>query len=181
MSSPTCQRFRHAECATGGGSGSEARRAPQRTPRLEAFRANTQPVDGIVNSLPLSPCFCHHNQLLPLLVESLGGPNANMPRLQAAAAGTLITFCNPERMSAEWLYEPMPGGGGSAGEPVGLAMLRSLSVLVTDEGGGSLVVKEEALTAVGCIAQVRGVSRGGGVVVVALLVVAVVICSRSWG
>ncbi|CBJ30196.1 conserved unknown protein [Ectocarpus siliculosus] len=88
-------------------------------------------------------------ELLPTLVESLGGPNANMPRLEAAAAGALITFCNPERLSAEWLYAATPGRLG--GEAVGLAMLRSLSGLVT--GSSSVVVREEALTAVGCAAR----------------------------
>ncbi|CAM9771934.1 unnamed protein product, partial [Ectocarpus sp. 12 AP-2014] len=90
-----------------------------------------------------------HAQLLPTLVESLSGPNANMPRLEAAAAGALITFCNPERLSAEWLYAATPGRLG--GEAVGLAMLRSLSGLVT--GSSSVVVREEALTAVGCAAR----------------------------
>eukprot|EP00903_Cladosiphon_okamuranus_P012365 g11590.t1 len=98
-----------------------------------------------------------HSQLLPVLVESLGGPNANMPRLQAAAAGAVITFCNPERLRAEWLYEPAGPPGSSLGqEAVGLVLLRSLAGLVPPSGSSCVVVREEALTAVGIVSQVLG-------------------------
>ncbi|CAN0411049.1 unnamed protein product [Pylaiella littoralis] len=99
-----------------------------------------------------------HSQLLPVLVESLGGLNADMPRLQAAAAGSLIGFCHPERMQAEWLYEAGPAAAGAEAEAVGLSMLRSLAVLV--RSSPSMVVREEALTAVGCIASVLGPGFG---------------------
>lgn len=83
-----------------------------------------------------------------------------MPRLQSAAAGALITFCHPERMQGEWLYEPAAGGG----EAVGLVMLRSLAALVPASGSPCVVVREEALTAAGIISQVRckQMVRGGG-------------------
>lgn len=78
-----------------------------------------------------------------------------MPRLQAAAAGVLMTFCNPERMRAEWLYEPAGGATGAGSqEAVGLVMLRSLAGLVPPSGSPCVVVREEALTAVGIVAQV---------------------------
>ena len=94
-------------------------------------------------------------KLLPVLVESLGGPSANMPRLQAAAAGALITFCNPERLRAEWLYEPAGEAGSRLGqEAIGLVLLRSLAGLVPPSGSACVVVREEALTAVGIVSQV---------------------------
>ncbi|CAM9512664.1 unnamed protein product [Laminaria digitata] len=97
-----------------------------------------------------------HAQLLPLLVQSLGGPNASMSRLQAAAAGALITFCNPTRMHAEWLYAPAPTGMGDGA--IGMALLEALSTLVRTSA--SVVVREEALSAVGCVAQVLGPGFG---------------------
>lgn len=90
-------------------------------------------------------------QLLPALVRSLGGPNAGMPRLQAASAGALLTFCNPARMRAEWLYVAAPSGIGADGKAIGAALLEALCELV--RSSPSIVVKEEALTAVGCVAQ----------------------------
>eukprot|EP00752_Nemacystus_decipiens_P012203 g10819.t1 len=102
-----------------------------------------------------------HGQLLPILVRSLGGPNANMPRLQAAAASAVISFCNPERMRAEWLHEPAgPPGSGLDQEAVGLVLLRSLAGLVPPSGSPCLLVREEALTAVGIVSQVLGAGFG---------------------
>lgn len=74
-----------------------------------------------------------------------------MPRLQAAAAGTLTTFCNPTRMQAEWLYAPLPAEMGG-GDTIGKALLDGLCALVRESP--SVVVREEALTATGCVAQV---------------------------
>lgn len=118
-------------------------------------------------TINLSPLFrCHTPppaplaKLLPVLVESLGGPNANMPRLQAAAAGAIITFCTGLR--AEWLYEPAGPPGSSLGqEAVGLVMLRSLAGLVPPSGSPCIAVREEALTAVGIVSQVRVPVRSG--------------------
>lgn len=85
-----------------------------------------------------------------------------MPRLQAAAAGALMTFCDPRYMRAEWLYAPAPQGltvrgGAGRGGAVGAALLEALCELVRDSP--SVVVREEALTAVGCVAQVRRLGR----------------------
>ena len=81
-----------------------------------------------------------------------------MPRLQAAAAGALITFCNPMRMNAEWLYAPAPAGMGDG--VIGMVLLEALSTLVRPSS--SVVVREEALSAVGCIAQVRATRKSMG-------------------
>lgn len=80
-----------------------------------------------------------------------------MPRLQAAAAGALVSFCDVARMQAEWLYAPAPPGLVEVGGTIGAALLDSLCELV--RGSPSVVVKEEALTAVGCVAQVRQEGR----------------------
>ena len=81
-----------------------------------------------------------------------------MPRLQAAAAGALITFCNPTRMQAEWLYAPAPTGMGDVA--IGMALLEALSTLLRTST--SVVVREEALSAVGCVAQVRAAREARG-------------------
>lgn len=81
-----------------------------------------------------------------------------MPRLQAAAAGALITFCNPTRMDAEWLYAPAPTGMGDG--VIGMVLLEALSTLVRTST--SVVVREESLSAVGCIAQVRATRNAMG-------------------
>lgn len=62
-------------------------------------------------------------------------------------------------MQAEWLYEAGPAAAGAEAEAVGLSMLRSLAVLV--RSSPSMVVREEALTAVGCIASVSEMGRAG--------------------
>lgn len=134
------------------------------------------PTDGLGNlthNFPppplVSPPHPPTAKLLPVLVESLGGPNAHMPRLQAAAAGAIITFCNPERLRAEWLNEPAGPPGSKLGqEEVGLVLLRSLAGLVPSSGSSCIVVREEALTAVGIVSQVcvcRGGAGARGVVV----------------
>ncbi|CAM9438858.1 unnamed protein product [Ectocarpus sp. 12 AP-2014] len=100
-------------------------------------------------------------ELLPVLVESLGGPNINMPRLQAAAASAITTFCDPERLRAEWLDEPAPPPGSRLGEEaIGLVLLRSLSGLVPPSGSSCVAVREEAWAAVGVVCQVLGPEFG---------------------
>lgn len=127
-----------------------------------------EPVKTSLNCLctpqPRRPSLTYNFQLLPALVLSLGGPNANMPRLQAAAAAALITFCNPARMQGEWLYAEAPAGlssgggdgGGAERRAIGAVLLEALCELV--RGSPSVVVREEALTAVGCVAQVSNSS-----------------------
>ncbi|CBN78372.1 conserved unknown protein [Ectocarpus siliculosus] len=100
-------------------------------------------------------------ELLPVLVESLGGPNANMPRLQAAAASAITTFCDPERLRAEWLDEPAgPPGSRLGQEAVGLVLLRSLEGLVPPSGSSCVAVREEAWAALGVVCQVLGPEFG---------------------
>lgn len=100
-------------------------------------------------------------KLLPVLVESLGGPNANMPRLQAAAASAITNFCDPERLHAEWLDEPAgPPGSRLGQEAVRLVLLRSLAGLVPPSGSPCVAVREEAWAAVGVVCQVC-VAKGG--------------------
>lgn len=62
-------------------------------------------------------------------------------------------------MDAEWLYAPCPPGmpiGVSERRAIGAALLEELCELV--RCSPSVVVKEECLTAVGCVAQVRELS-----------------------
>ncbi|CAM9864016.1 unnamed protein product [Ectocarpus sp. 8 AP-2014] len=100
-------------------------------------------------------------ELLPVLVESLGGPNTNMPRLQAAAASAITTFCDPERLRAEWLDEPAGAPGSRLSqEAVGLVLLRSLAGLVPPSGSSCAAVREEAWAAVGVVCQVMGPEFG---------------------
>ncbi|CAN0070070.1 unnamed protein product, partial [Ectocarpus fasciculatus] len=102
-----------------------------------------------------------HRKLLPVLVSSLGGPNANMPRLQATAAGAITTFCDPERLRAEWLNENAgPPGSRLGQEAVGVVLLRSLEGLVPPSGSSCAAVREEAWAAVGVISQVVGPQFG---------------------
>lgn len=82
-------------------------------------------------------------QVLPVLASALASEaNRPYPRLLAAAASAVASFCHPEKVSAKMVgAEPLE------------ALLRALFHLLT---AAPLFVREEAMTAVATLAQVVG-------------------------
>ncbi|CAM9813169.1 unnamed protein product, partial [Choristocarpus tenellus] len=87
--------------------------------------------------------------VVPVLVSSLHGPNEGMPRVQAAAASAVATFCNPEHMRPEWLGLD---SGAEPGAGVATSLLGGLFSLL--QGSTLPGVKMNAFTAVAAVAQV---------------------------
>ncbi len=80
------------------------------------------------------------SQILPALTLSLADPgNQAFPRIQAAAAGTVASFCSPDKCSPKVLGAHLE------------ALLRPLFGVL---GTAPVFVKEEAMTAVATLAQV---------------------------
>jgi importin-5 len=83
------------------------------------------------------------SQVLPALATALSSePNRAYPRILAAAASAVASFCHTERLSAKMV-----------GAPALEALLRALFHLLT---AAPLFVREEAMTAVATLAQVVG-------------------------
>lgn len=130
---------------------------PQLLPFLLRFHADPHPrvryallvcLTQLCEDLPEAPDGkpfqkMYAGQVLPVLASALGSEaNRPYPRLLAAAASSVASFCQPERVSAKMVgAEPLE------------ALLRALFHLLT---AAPLFVREEAMTAVATLAQVVG-------------------------